>query len=92
MLKVLATGAPFGVTVGGLKLQVVPAGIPEQVKLTGILNPLTGVSVTVRLATCPFDTVTSELLTAMVYPGVPEGLTTTVIAAEVDGVSVASPP
>jgi hypothetical protein len=99
ILNVLDTGAPFGVTVGGLKLQVVPAGDPEQVKLTGILKPLTGVRITVRLATCPLVTLTSELLTVMVYPGVPDGLTgvldgltVTVIAADVDAASVASPP
>jgi hypothetical protein len=91
ILNVLDIGAPAGVTVAGLKLQVVPVGIPEQVRLTGILNPLRGVKVTVRLATCPRETLTSELLTVIVYPGVPDGLTVTVIAAEVDGASLASP-
>jgi hypothetical protein len=38
---------PDGVTVGGLKEQVAPRGRPEQAKLTGALNPMSGVTVTV---------------------------------------------
>jgi hypothetical protein len=65
MLNVLDTGVPFGVTVAGLNLQLVPAGMPEQVRLTGILNPFCGVSVTVKLEIWPSGTLTSELLTVM---------------------------
>ena len=43
IVTMLMTGAPLGVTVAGLKLQVVPEGNPEQLKLIGRLNPFSGI-------------------------------------------------
>ena len=46
----VVTAAPVGVTVEGLKLHDNPVGRPEQVKLTALLNPLVGVTVSVDVA------------------------------------------
>jgi hypothetical protein len=91
MLSVLDTGAPFGVTAGGLKLQLVPAGNPEQLRLTGILNPFCGLIVTVKMPISPRVTLMSELLTAMVYPGVPAEATVIVMALDIDAACDVSP-
>src|SRR5580704_14417492 len=45
----VVTAAPEGVTWGGLKAQVAPAGRPEQLKLTAELNPPCGVTVSVTV-------------------------------------------
>lgn len=66
ILKVLETGCPLGVTVEGEKLQDVPAGRPEQVRLTDEWKPFSGVRVTVKFAISPGPTTTVELLVAMV--------------------------
>jgi hypothetical protein len=92
MLTVLDTGPPFGVTVGGLKLQLVSAGNPEQLRLTGMLNPFCGVIVTVKLAIFPRVTLISDLLTAMVYPGVPAEATMIVMALDIEAAFDVSPP
>ena len=44
-----------GVTVAGLKLQLAPAGKPEQVKLTAWLNPFAGVMLTNVVTELPAD-------------------------------------
>jgi hypothetical protein len=49
-------------TVAGLKSHVAPAGRPEQVNVTGDLNPCSGVTVKVRLPVAPAATVSTELL------------------------------
>jgi hypothetical protein len=45
--------APDGTTIDGLKLQMTPAGKPEQAKVTGELKPLLGV--TFRVAAAGID-------------------------------------
>jgi|HubBroStandDraft_1064217.scaffolds.fasta_scaffold5301185_1 hypothetical protein len=65
MLTVLVAGAPLGVTLAGVKLQVAPWGNPEQAKLIAKLNPLAGVKVTVRVDACPAVRLMVELLTAI---------------------------
>jgi hypothetical protein len=44
MVNVVCDALPLGVTVAGLKLQLAPAGSPEQVKLTCWLKPPAGVT------------------------------------------------
>ena len=44
---------PFGVTVAGWKVHVVPWDNPAQLKLIGWLNPFSGISVAVRFDGCP---------------------------------------
>lgn len=46
-VKVVFTGPPAGVTVAGLKLQAAPTGKFPQLKLTGWVNPASGVTVIV---------------------------------------------
>ena len=46
IVNVLLAGAPLGVTVDGVKVQVVPFGKPEQTRLIGKLKPFSGISVT----------------------------------------------
>jgi hypothetical protein len=53
----VVTTAPEGVTVEGEKLQLAPAGTPEQLKLTAELNPLLGVTEIVVVPLCPAVTV-----------------------------------
>ncbi len=62
----LLTGAPLGVTLAGVKVQVTPEGNPEQPRLIGSLNPPAGVSVIVRFDACPAVRFKVELLTAIV--------------------------
>ena len=50
---VLAIAPPIGVTVGGENKQEAPEGIPLQLKLTGALKPICGVTLTVMEADCP---------------------------------------
>jgi hypothetical protein len=66
MLTVLVTGAPLGVTLAGVKVQVTPWGNPEQPRLMGELKPPAGVSVIVRFDACPAVRFKVELLTAIV--------------------------
>lgn len=49
-VALLVLGAPFGVTDGGLKLHVAPAGRPLHEKVTAELNPFRGVTVKVAVA------------------------------------------
>jgi hypothetical protein len=49
--------APDGVTVGGVKVHVAPACIPEQLKVTVELNPFSGVTVIVVPPLCLLVTV-----------------------------------
>jgi hypothetical protein len=85
MVTLLNTGAPSGVTVGGLKVQVVPCGIPEHFRLIGSLNPLYGINVTVTADACPGASVKSELLTTIAYAGAATAATLTAVTAEVEG-------
>jgi hypothetical protein len=57
IVRVALTGAAFGVTDAGEKLQLAPAGNPEQVKLTALAKPFSGVMVTVVVAVAPAVTV-----------------------------------
>ena len=66
MLTVLVTGAPLGVTLAGEKVQVTPAGIPEQARLIAELNPFAGVKVIVRVDACPAVRLKVGLLTVIV--------------------------
>lgn len=47
---------PLGVTVAGEKLQVPGAGLPLQVRATGVVKLSEGVTVTIKVADCPCDT------------------------------------
>ena len=89
IVTVLMTAAPLGVTIAGLKLQLVPEGNPEQLKLIGKLNPFSGIKVTVRVDGCPGVRLTLGLLITIAYSGAP---TVTVTTAEVEGESLVSPP
>ena len=89
IVTVLMTGAPLGVTFAGLKLQVVPAGNPEQLRLIGRLNPFSGIKVTVRVDDCPGMRLTLGLLTTIAYSGVE---TVTINTVELEGESLVSPP
>jgi len=53
MVMVELTAAPDGVTEDGANEHASPDGRPEQVKLTGWLNPLVGVTVKVMVVDCP---------------------------------------
>lgn len=44
IVKVVVAALPFGVTVGGLKVQLVAVGNPEQAKLTALAKPPCGVT------------------------------------------------
>jgi hypothetical protein len=93
MITVLMAGAPMGVTLEGLNLQVVPVGNPEQVKLIGRLNPASGIKVIVSIDGCPGIRVTVESLTTIAYPGARAAAATLpVITGEVDGELFPSPP
>ena len=89
IVTVLMTGAPAGVTVAGLKAQVVPEGNPEQLNLIGRLNPFSGIKVTVRIDGCPGMRLMVSLLTTMAYSGAE---TVTITTVELDGESLLSPP
>lgn len=91
MVTVLNTGAPLGVTLAGLKAQVVPWGIPEHFRPIGRLNPLYGISVTVTVDACPGARVTFVLLTTIAYAGATAAATVTVITAEAEGEWLVSP-
>jgi hypothetical protein len=64
-LTVLVTGAPFGVTLVGEKVQVAPWGKPEHPRLIGALKPLAGVNVIVTFDACPAVRLRVALLTAI---------------------------
>ena len=52
-VTVVEAAEPDGAIVEGEKLQVTPAGRPEQLKVTAELNPLEGVSVRVAVPLLP---------------------------------------
>jgi hypothetical protein len=89
MVTVLMTGAPLGVTLAGLKLQVVPEGNPLQLKLIGRLNPFSGIKVTVRVDGCPGMRLKLGLLITIAYSGAE---TVTIRTVEMEGASLVSPP
>lgn len=62
IVSAVETGPMVVFTVAGLKSHVAPAGRPEQVNVTGDLNPCSGVTVKVRLPVAPAATVSAELL------------------------------
>ena len=62
MVRAVETGPIVVLTVVGLKSHVAPAGRPEQVNVTGDLNPCSGVTVKVRLPVAPAATASAELL------------------------------
>jgi hypothetical protein len=59
MVSWLVAGAPEVVTVPGLKVQLAPAGKPEQAKFTVELNPFCGVTVRLMVCGLPELTVTA---------------------------------
>jgi len=89
IVTVLKTGAPLGVRFAGLKLQVVPEGNPEQLRLIGRLKPFSGIKVTVRIDGCPGMRLTVSLLTTIAYSGAE---TVTIRTVELEGESLLSPP
>src|SRR5208283_79877 len=60
MVAVVVAGPPSGVTLEGLNEQLVPVG-PEQLKLSGPLKLLTGVTVIVAVPLCPAYTLRLEV-------------------------------
>ena len=60
-MSVVVTGAPFGVTLNGLKLQLVSSGSPEQANVTVGLKLAGGAAVTVRLVCTLFPRITVRL-------------------------------
>ncbi len=91
MDNVVCAAPPFGVTVVGLKLQVAPAGSPEQVKLTCWLKPPDGVMLMAVVTDWPavVDPLVGERLRVKSTGG---ALITTVILGDVDDVKLLSPP
>ena len=59
----LVTGAPLGVTEGGLKLQAASEGRSLHVKLTTELKPFIGVMVNIAVPLCPATTMRQVGLT-----------------------------
>ena len=55
-VSLVAATPPFGVTVGGLKLHVIPARTGQE-KVTGSANPPVGVTVTLNMVDWPAVTV-----------------------------------
>lgn len=92
VIVVVEVPVPVGVTVAGLKLHEAPVGSPEQVKLTGWLNPPLGVTLTELVAELPAATVALvELAASVKLPDDPPP-TVTATAADVDDANVPSPP
>ena len=89
---------PLSVTLPGLKLQSAPAGRPalqlpgleavEFVKLTVPVKPLLGVMVTVEIDVCPAGMLAGLSALADMVNGT---VTVTVVGAEVEGLTDASP-
>jgi len=71
MVSWVVTAAPAGVTVVGLNEHVVPAGNPEQAKLTAELKPLVGVTVIVIAPEPPGFRLRTPGLAVSVIPGEP---------------------
>jgi hypothetical protein len=65
MVNVELTAAPAGVTVDGVKLQLVPLG-QVMLRVTVWLNPPTGVTVTVAVAGVPVLTGEGESAVALI--------------------------
>ncbi len=84
------TGAPFGVTVAGEKLQLTSEGSPEQAKVTAWLKPPIGVSVSVAVPDCPCLMVKDVALTLREKSGAATELTSPT-AVEVLGLYMVSP-
>jgi hypothetical protein len=61
-VKVVETAPEPGFILCGLKLQLPPAGNPEQARARDCLNPFFGVAVIVKLPEDPCPTVREELL------------------------------
>jgi hypothetical protein len=66
MVSAEVTGAAAGVSVASEKLQVSPAGSPEQEKLTACVKPFCGVTVRVKFADWPLLTLALDGETARV--------------------------
>ena len=82
-VSALVIAAPFGVTGVGLKLHIASEGNPLQAKVTGELNPFSGVTVNVAIPLFPATMVRAEGFTdtwksgvgaLMVYVAVPTAL------------------
>ena len=59
-VSVLVTAAPLGVTEVGLKPHIASEGNPLHVKLTGELNPFSGVTVNVAIPLFPATMVRAD--------------------------------
>jgi len=82
---------PLGVTLTGLKVQVVWLGSPEQVNVTVLLNPLSGVIVTVLVPVPPGAMLRVVGLAAIEKSG-GSGWTVTVATEDVDWAKDPLPP
>src|SRR2546422_10178246 len=68
---------PAPVTVAGLKLTVAPAGIPEALKVTGLLNPLPAYTDTLYVALPPGAMGWGEVAWAVIVKSCPATMNTT---------------
>lgn len=82
---------PFGATLAGLNVHVVSLGSPEQVNITALLNPLSGVIVTVLVPVPPGAMLRVVGLVAIEKSG-GRGWTVTVAAGDVDRAKDPLPP
>jgi hypothetical protein len=78
MVRMVVTTAPadiapvaVGVTVEGVSVQVESTGAPAQVNATGVVKPLSPVTVTVKLAVLPAATLAVVGITVMPKSGLP---------------------
>ena len=71
---IVAVPLAAGVTLVGVSVQVEAGGAPAQVTATAELNPVTEVTVTVKLALAPAVTVVEAGDTETVKSGVPEAV------------------
>jgi hypothetical protein len=88
-VRVVLTGAPFGVTVDGEKLQVLAAGSPAQEKVVAELKPADGEIVMVNVPVWPAANV--ALLGCVAIEKSPPGLPATILVLVRAGSKVASP-
>jgi hypothetical protein len=87
--SVVAAGAPFGVTLDGLKVQVDAVGRPEQAKVTVGLKLASGAGVSVRFCCAICPRVTERLD----WPGaIVKSTTVKAPAAEEEVAKFVSPP
>ena len=84
MVSIVDAGPLVALRLCGLNAHVAPAGRPEQLKVTGCLNPFSGVTVNVIDPVAPAATVRLELLMESEKSAAGAAVTVTVVVAEVE--------